>query len=168
MKKKNPYRRHAKETFLHFVAMICTAAISMAAAGDGVRATGFRPPPYKIKITKAESAKNSAKRLKATSLPASWDSRDKGWVTSVKDQGPLYTCWTFAANAVIETQLLRTGRGEWDLSEKNMTLLCGFDGDWNLGGNNDMAAAYLLRWGGAAQRGYVMAAPFNYHMLTLK
>ena len=151
MKEKNPYRRYAKETFLCFAAMICTAAISMAAAGDGVRATGFRPPPYKIKITKAESAKNSAKRLKATSLPASWDSRDKGWVTSVKDQGPLYTCWTFAANAVIETQLLRTGRGEWDLSEKNMTLLCGFDGDWNLGGNNDMAAAYLLRWGGAAQ-----------------
>jgi C1A family cysteine protease len=61
----------------------------------------------------------------------------------------LGTCWTFAANAVIETQLLRTGRGEWNLSEKNMTLLCGFEGDWNLGGNNDMAAAHLLRWAGA-------------------
>ena len=59
------------------------------------------------------------------------------------------TCWTFAANAVIETQLLRTGRGEWDLSEKNMALLSGFKGDWNSGGNNDMAAAHLLRWSGA-------------------
>ena len=67
----------------------------------------------------------------------------------MKDQNPLGTCWTFAANAVIETQLLRTGRGVWDLSEKNMTLLSGFEGDWNLGGNNDMASAHLLRWSGA-------------------
>ena len=102
-----------------------------------------------MKIKKLENAKDSAKRLKATPLPSSWDSRDHGWVTPVKDQKPWGTCWTFAANAVVETQLLRTGRGEWDLSEKNMTMLCGFEGDWNLGGNNDMSAAYLLRWGGA-------------------
>ncbi len=30
-----------------------------------------------------------------------------------------------------------------------MVALSGFEGSWNLGGNNDMAAAYLLRWGGA-------------------
>ncbi len=131
------------------VATICATAISMAALGDVARATGFRPPPFKVKITKAEGAKGSAKRLRSTPLPSSWDSRDQGWVTPVKDQNPLGTCWTFAANAVIETQLLRTGRGTWDLSEKNMVLLCGFEGDWNSGGNNDMAAAHLLRWGGA-------------------
>ena len=131
------------------MATICATAISMAALGDDARATGFRPPPFKVKITKAEGAKGSAKRLKSTSLPTSWDSRDHGWVTPVKDQNPLGTCWTFSANAVIETQLLRTGRGEWNLSEKNMTLLCGFEGDWNLGGNNDMSAAHLLRWAGA-------------------
>jgi len=131
------------------MATICATAISMAALGDDARATGFRPPPFRMKITKAEGAKGSAKRLKSTPLPSSWDSRDHGWVTPVKDQNPLGTCWTFAANAVIETQLLRTGRGEWDLSEKNMTLLCGFEGDWNSGGNYDMAAAHLLRWAGA-------------------
>ena len=154
MKEKNPYRRYAKETFLCFAAMICTAAISMAAAGDGVRATGFRPPPYKIKITKAESAKDSAKRLKATPLPASWDSRDKGWGTPVKDQNPLPNCWAFAANAVVETQILKAGLGEWDLSEKNMVSICDFYFNWhdndpyNDGGDYTMATAYLLRWGG--------------------
>lgn len=128
---------------------VCTTALSMAAVGDDVRPTGFRPPPFRVKITKAEDTKSSAKRLKATPLPSSWDSRDHGWVTPVKDQNPLGTCWTFAVNAVIETQLLRTGHGTWDLSEKNMALLSGFEGDWNLGGNNDMAAAHLLRWSGA-------------------
>ncbi len=154
MKKKNPYRRYAKETFLCFAAMICTAAISMAAVGDDVRPTGFRPPPYKIKITKAESAKNSAKRLKATSLPASWDSRDRGWVTPVKDQNPLPNCWAFAANAVVETQILKADLGEWDMSEKNMVSICDFYFNWydndpyNDGGDYTMATAYLLRWGG--------------------
>lgn len=154
MKKKNPYRRYAKETFLRFAAMICTASISMAAVGDDVRATGFRPPPYKIKITKAESAKDSAKRLKATPLPASWDSRDKGWVTPVKDQNPLPNCWAFAANAVVETQILKAGLGEWVLSEKNMVSICDFYFNWhdndpyNDGGDYTMATAYLLRWGG--------------------
>ncbi len=121
----------------------------MAALADNTRPTGFRPPPHPMKTRRAEDAKASTRRLKATPLPSSWDSRDKGWVTSVKNQHPLGTCWTFAANAVIETQLLRTGHGTWDLSEKNMALLCGFEGDWNLGGNNDMAAAHLLRWSGA-------------------
>ena len=149
MTKKVPYRPRARTAFLRLAATACAAVLSMAALGDDTRPTGFRPPPFRVKITKADGAKDSAKRLRATLLPSSWDSRDHGWVTSVKDQNPLGTCWTFAANAVIETQLLRTGRGTWDLSEKNMALLCGFEGDWNLGGNNDMAAAHLLRWSGA-------------------
>ena len=132
-----------------FLAAFVCATVALSALGETPRATGFRPPPFQTKITKAEVAKGSAKRLRSTPLPSSWDSRDYGWVTPVKDQTPWGTCWTFAANAVIETQLLRTGRGTWDLSEKNMTMLCGFEGDWDSGGNNDMAAAYLLRWGGA-------------------
>ncbi len=128
---------------------VVSVALAVVAYGEVRRPTGFRPPPHRMKIRQADGAKASTKRLKATPLPSSWDSREHGWVTPVKNQNPLGTCWTFAANAVIETQLLRTGRGEWDLSEKNMTLLCGFYGDWNLGGNNDMSAAYLLRWSGA-------------------
>ena len=139
-----PARRH----LLRLAATVCTAALSMAAVGDVVCPTGFRPPPLRVKITKAEGAKNPTKRLKATPLPSSWDSRDKGWVTSVKNQGDWNTCWTFASCAVIETQLLRTEQGTWDLSEKNMASLSGFGWSLGNGGNFDMAAAYLLRWGG--------------------
>ena len=145
MKKKNPYRRYAR---LRLAAMICTAAISMAAVGDDVRPTGFRPPPHRIKIMRADGAKTSPKRLKSTPLPSSWNSRDYGWVTPVKNQGDWNTCWTFASCAVIETQLLRTEQGTWDLSEKNIASLHGFGWSLDNGGNFDMAAAYLLRWGG--------------------
>ena len=148
MKEKNPYRRHAKKAFLRLVAMICTAAISMAVVGDDVRPTGFRPPPHRIKIRRADGAKTSPKRLKSTPLTSSWNSRDYGWVTPVKNQGDWNTCWTFASCAVIETQLLRTEQGTWDLSEKNMASLSGFGWNVDNGGNFDMAAAYLLRWGG--------------------
>ena len=41
------------------------------------------------------------------------------------------------------------GKGEWDFSEKNMVNLHGWNLNPNDGGNSDVAASYLLRWGGA-------------------
>ncbi|RLD51698.1 MAG: aminopeptidase, partial [Bacteroidetes bacterium] len=37
--------------------------------------------------------------------------------TSVKDQHRTGTCWSFAAASFIESELIRTGKGEFDLSE---------------------------------------------------
>ena len=37
--------------------------------------------------------------------------------TSVKDQGSTGTCWSFATTSFIESELLRMGKGEFDLSE---------------------------------------------------
>jgi bleomycin hydrolase len=37
--------------------------------------------------------------------------------TSVKHQGKTGTCWSFATNSFLETELLRMGKGEYDLSE---------------------------------------------------
>ena len=130
-------------------AALCVAFAATCGAGETTRATGYRPPPRRTNVLRANgAAKGSRMKFAATPLPSSWDSRDHGWVTPVKNQLPWGTCWAFAANAVIETQLLRTGCGEWDLSEKNMVMLCGFKGDWNSGGDYDNSTAYLLRWGG--------------------
>jgi C1A family cysteine protease len=84
-----------------------------------------------------------------TDLPAKWDARDEGWVSPAKDQEPTGACWAFASLASLETQLLRTGRGLHDFSERNMINLHGWtelDGEY--GGADELAAAYLLRWTG--------------------
>lgn len=55
-------------------------------------------------------------------LPARYDLREKGVVTSVKNQSPWGTCWGFAAIAAVETSIMSelgmtAGEGELDLSE---------------------------------------------------
>ena len=37
--------------------------------------------------------------------------------TPVKDQGSTGTCWCFATTSFMESELLRMGKGEYDLSE---------------------------------------------------
>ena len=113
---------------------------------------GFRPPRVRIAVEQSETSPAKgllAARPDQTLLPTRWDSREQGWVSSVKRQGGVGACWSFAACAVLETQLLKAGRGEWDLSEKNMVNHHGFEIGFNDGGNDYFALAYLMRWGGA-------------------
>jgi C1A family cysteine protease len=128
-----------------FLAAFCCAAY----AGDGP-AMGFRPSPVDFSPGRPKAAKRTLRLgAKSADLPSKWDSRDHGWVSSVKNQGSVGACWSFSACAVIETQLLKAGRGEWNLSEKNMVNLHGFELGPDDGGDNYLALAYLLRWAGA-------------------
>ena len=85
-------------------------------------------------------------------LPSSYDLRDYGWVTSVKNQKPGGDCWTFAIYAALESYLLKYENITYDFSENNMKNAMYENGTngtgWNTGGNHIMAFAYLLRGSG--------------------
>ena len=112
------------------------------------RVPGFRPGliPAPMDPPASSGARLGAARA---SYPPSFDLRDRGKVSPVKDQRPYGTCWAFAALGSLESRLLP---GELrDLSEDNIALNDGFDngGDpYDRGGNYNMSAAYLIRWSG--------------------
>ena len=87
-------------------------------------------------------------------LPISFDLRDYGFVTPVKDQAGSGSCWAFASTAALESFLLKTEGVEYDFSENNMKNIMGSyspngtDYGPNDGGNEVLILAYYLRWSG--------------------
>jgi len=77
------------------------------------------------------------------SFPESYDLREEGLVTSVKNQGNAGHCWTFSAMGAIESRSLLLSTGSYDLSEMNMASCHGFE--WEEGGSQSIATAYLTR-----------------------
>ena len=78
--------------------------------------------------------------------PATYDLRTLGKLTPVKDQGSCGSCWTFGAMGSLESSLLTAEI--WDFSENHMKNTSGFDLGPCEGGNYNMSAAYLARFGG--------------------
>ena len=89
-----------------------------------------------------------------TFLPAKYDSRDNGYVTSVKNQGDDGNCWAFATLAALESSILKASDGIIDLSENNMKNLAsiysqyGWKMETNEGGYTNMGLGYLTSWVG--------------------
>ena len=140
---------------MKFKTIVSTAALlalGLSAYGDGGRATGFMPSPRTgtLRVREATVTRRSPllRSTPESALPAKWDARDYGWVSSVKNQGQVGSCWAFAALATIETQLLKSGMGERDFSERNMVNMAASPYSYEEGGNNSLAAGNLLRWSG--------------------
>ena len=86
------------------------------------------------------------------SLPSSYDSRDFGYITSVKNQGSGGNCWAFGGIATLEACLKKATGITFDFSEENVKNLMAeysqFGWDANGGGNDNMIWAYLASWFG--------------------
>ena len=87
----------------------------------------------------------------ADTIPSRWDARERGWVTSVKDQNPWGTCWAHSTMACLETAELKGTNGAVtnDFSENHLAAhRVGFAGevDFDAGGNIDVAVALLTSW----------------------
>jgi C1A family cysteine protease len=83
--------------------------------------------------------------VKLLSFPSSYDLRSLGMVTSAKNQGNCGSCWAFASIGAIESYLKKLGYPDYNLSENNMKECHGFEWGGCAGGNNHIAASYLIR-----------------------
>ena len=100
--------------------------------------TGFIPPPMDLSHLTGRRMPEVA----AMALPSSWDWREQGKVTSVKDQGACGSCYAFAALANIESELLIDGAAtlpDPDFSENNAKECNWYDTSCS-GGNYDILA----------------------------
>lgn len=79
-------------------------------------------------------------------LPASYDMRDYGRVSPVRDQGRYGTCWAFASLGALETTLLP--RDAKIFSTDHMSICNSYNLDVNKGGEHTMSIAYLAAWQG--------------------
>lgn len=89
-----------------------------------------------------------------TVLPSSYDSRDYGYMTPVKDQGQGGNCWAFAAIGTLEACIKKATGITYDFSEENLKNLMAYyslygrDSQVNKGGYMPMAMGYLMGWFG--------------------
>lgn len=102
---------------------------------------GAIPAPLNLSHLKTEDVLDHS-----VTTPSSYDLRNYGKVTAVRNQGECGSCWAFASIASVESCLL-TGETT-DFSENNLKDRHGFDLSCCEGGNIDMAAAYFTRWDG--------------------
>ena len=72
-------------------------------------------------------------------IPASYDSRSAGYITPVRDQNPYGTCWSFAAIACVEANLIKNGyaNSALDLSERHVAYFSNHTVPDKLGNSGD-------------------------------
>ncbi|MBC7411325.1 MAG: hypothetical protein H7331_02575, partial [Bacteroidia bacterium] len=77
---------------------------------------GLVPEPVTVDYSNYQPNSN----IRTTALPAIYDMRTTGGITSVKNQGACGSCWLFPTMGSIESRWKRLGMGDFDLSEDNL------------------------------------------------
>ncbi len=109
------------------------------------RAMTHTPPPHTFSF---ENFYATRLKKSAQQLPDTYDLRNQGYVTSVKDQGSYSTCWAFSTLGAVESRWKMLDDRNYDLSEKNMVDCNGYELNTADGGNAYIATAYLSRFKG--------------------
>lgn len=115
--------------------------------------TGYKPSPVDLSGL-SRSKQILLVKVTNSDLPATFDLRKEGKVSSAKDQKQSGCCWAFASLASLESYLLSAEGVTYDFSENNMKNLLsenyseGFELTPDEGGNAFMAMAYFARWSG--------------------
>jgi C1A family cysteine protease len=148
--------------YLNYISGSSSAEFSRT--GTETRALGFVPATIDLSQNKgkqvtvsgsgttlgtvtASSPVYGSGTVSAGGLAGSFDLRNQGKVTPVRDQEQCGCCWAFSTFGSLESTLLP---GEsWDFSENNMKGGSGYDLGGCGGGNNVISTAYLSRWSGA-------------------
>ncbi len=84
---------------------------------------GYVDVPYTIHSI--EESAQDIQVLGDVEIPAAYDAREEGKVTSVKRQNPWGNCWSFAAMSALESSLISDGYSQdMDLSEYHLNYYC--------------------------------------------
>ncbi|RCV62722.1 Cysteine protease [Methanophagales archaeon] len=118
---------------------------------------GYIPPPVDL----SHLDQLPVKGLPAPyALPSSFDWRDYGKVTTVKDQDPCETCWVFGTTSVLESAVLMDEGAAYNFSEQSVALCV--DRSWvymyddsddpcNAGGWSWLASEVFIRKGSVSE-----------------
>jgi len=141
--------------FFHFKNSVERVAIKNKYGGNVFGLTKFSdmcPEEFKAKYLnyKPQRKDDNAKvAVPLTSAPSSYDWRDNGVVTPVKNQGYCGSCWAFSAVETIESAWALAGNTLTTFSEQQVVSCDTTDAGCN-GGNTPTAYAYIESAGGLA------------------
>ncbi|WP_129600698.1 lectin like domain-containing protein [Anaerophilus nitritogenes] len=121
--------------------------LSSIKIGEREYKLGKIPTPFIISNSSSQNLMRFG-RMSKEFLPTRYDLREKGKLTSVKNQGQYGTCWAFAGMASLESYLLPLK--EYNFSENHLAYGHGYFNKITLddGGFPAQTWSYFLRWEG--------------------